>query len=84
METRRLPHTSSRSFFHRFIITFVGGSIRIINIQIRLCRFLFFLRQLKLIQLLVNAVLLQQLLMRAGFANLPVVHHDNAVSVLNG
>lgn len=83
-EARRLPHTSSCSFFHRFIITFVGGSIRIISIQIRLCRFLFFLRQLKLIQLLVNAVLLQQFLMRAGFANLPVVHHDNAVSVLNG
>lgn len=41
-ETRRLPHTSSRSFFHRFIITFVGGAIRIINIPIRLCRFLFF------------------------------------------
>lgn len=41
-EARRLPHTSSRSFFHRFIITFIGGAIRIINIQIRLCRFLFF------------------------------------------
>lgn len=83
-EARRLPHTSSCSFSHRFIITFVGGAIRIINIQIRLCRFLFFLCQLKLIQLLVNAVLLQQFLMRAGFANSPVVHHDNAVSVLNG
>lgn len=31
-EARRLPHTSSCSFFHRFIITFVGGAIRIINI----------------------------------------------------
>ena len=41
------------------------------------------LGELELVELLVDAVLLQQLLMRAGFANLAVVHDDDAVAVLN-
>lgn len=42
------------------------------------------LGQLQLIQLLVDAVLLQQLLMGAAFADLAVVHDDDAVAVLDG
>ena len=43
-----------------------------------------FSRQLQLIQLSINAVLVQQLLMGSAFPNPAVMHYDNPVTMLNG